>query len=347
MRWWPASSPGSTTALPLAALARRAAAFSAAKLSRPAPACPGATPWGRSPRRSGSRISARRSKIGEEKAFPPRNPHPSLSAVRHSPRGGCRLPKIDDGVRGEYLLPRPQTEERDHVRSDRGGRGGRQTGPRHAGGRGAAPGGAARQPARWRWRCGRRAACSRRCPPRRTRMRCCWSARRRGRREGHDALHAVRARIEEVLADAADVLARAMPEAPAASGAEAHRRHHLLPDRHRPHLHGGRGAGEGGQGAGPRDPGRDAGLGRRPERADAGGDRERRPGADRRRHAGRPRRDSPASACSCSSTKAAINGGKALVERAFAEASAAGRRQRRPQRRRPAARRRQPAPTST
>ena len=34
------------------------------------------------------------------------------------------------------------------------------------------------------------------------------------------ALHAVRARIEEVLADAAGVLARAIPEAPAASGAK-------------------------------------------------------------------------------------------------------------------------------
>ena len=69
---------------------------------------------------------------------------------------------------------------------------------------------------------------------------------------------------------------------------EAHRRHHLLPHRHRPYLHGGRGAGAGGQGAGARDPGGDPGLGRRAERADAGGDRQRRPGADRRRHAGRP-----------------------------------------------------------
>jgi PTS system fructose-specific IIC component len=75
----------------------------------------------------------------------------------------------------------------------------------------------------------------------------------------------------------------------------------------------------GGQGTGPRDPGGNPGLGRRPGRAERRGNRRRRPGADRRRPRSRPSRFAGKRLFK-SGTKPAINDGQNLIRKALAEA---------------------------
>ncbi len=64
-------------------------------------------------------------------------------------------------------------------------------------------------------------------------------------------------------------------------------RHHLLPDRHRPHFHGRGSVAESGQSPRAHDQGRNPGLGRREKSAHAGRHRCRRRGRDRGRHESR------------------------------------------------------------
>lgn len=131
--------------------------------------------------------------------------------------------------------------------------------------------------------------------------------------------------LDDVLADARAVLARMLDSPrPAHRGRTrpAHRRHHLVPDRHRPYLHGRRGADPGGQRTRPPHPCRDAGLGgaQNTLSADAiaqadivliAADTQ----VDLSRFEGKR--------VFRSGTKAAIHDGQALIRRALAEAAVA------------------------
>ena len=89
-------------------------------------------------------------------------------------------------------------------------------------------------------------------------------------RHPHDVIEAAAAATTEPDVALPEAAARAGGRARARArrlGAEADRRDHVLPDRHRPHVHGRRGPAQGGRGHGPLDQGRDPGLGRRQERA--------------------------------------------------------------------------------
>ncbi len=112
-------------------------------------------------------------------------------------------------------------------------------------------------------------------------------------RHPRDVLEAAAAATTEPRHRAARGRAAAGPAAdgaPPASlrRAEARRRHDVVPDRHRPHVHGRRGPAQGGRGPRPLDQGRDAGLRRGQERPDRGGHGRGRRGHHRRRHEGRP-----------------------------------------------------------